>query len=322
MTSKERVIAAVRRQGPDRTPYLRWEKLEVTDIVADWPRKKENLTRRQTKWTDEWGCQWEALDTSRGHIVGYPIVTVDDYADYVFPEPVIPLEALQANRLEFGDRICCGGLGFFFFELLEKLRGFNEFMVDLAGEREALEAFLDRLQAHYIKMVDAYAASGLVDCITTNEDLGLQDRLTISPAMWREVLAPRYRAVYQRAHEHGLLTFQHSCGFVQDIVGDLADAGVDILELQQLGCMDMELVARQARDRLCISAPVDVQTVLPCGDWAKIEAFQRRLFETFDAPAGGFIAQIYCDLPSLQVPPETGDRLETLIQSLRDWRGR
>ena len=131
---------------------------------------------------------------------------------------------------------------------------------------------------------------------------------------------PRYRGVYQRARERGLIVLQHSCGFVQEIIGDLAACGVDILELQQLNCMDMDVVAAQARGRMCITAPVDIQTVLPTGDWAKIEAFQRRLFRTFDQEAGGFIPQIYSDLAALGIPAETGDRMEQLLQSLRDWR--
>ena len=246
MTPKERVLAAVRFQGPDRTPYLRWDKLSVTDFIADWARPTDAPAQGPAKWIDEWGCGWETVDNTRGQVFGHPIRSVEDYARLAIPETPLPLEALRANRREYPDRVCTLSLGFFFFERLEKLREFSEFMMDLVAEREAVESLMDRMQAYYIRLVDACADSGLVDCVAVNEDLGIQDRLTISPTMWREIFMPRYRAVYQRARERGLIVFQHSCGYVQDIIGDLATTGVSILELQQLNCMDMEMVAAQA----------------------------------------------------------------------------
>jgi len=319
MTGRERVLSCVRRTGPDRTPYLRWDDFARTDIVAAWARYAGNPAPIRREWVDEWGCRWETLDTTAGHVAGHPIASAADYAAYRLPEPQLDLAGLRANRAEYPDRACSGGLSFFFFERLEKLREFREAMMDLAAERETLEAFLDRLQAYCIAMVDAYAASGTVDIICVNEDLGLQDRLTISPAMWREVFKPRCQAVYNRAHEHGLLVFQHSCGYVQDIISDLSEIGVDILELQQLNCMDMDAVAA-ARGRMCITAPVDIQAVLPTGDWERIAEFQARLFRVFDRPEGGFIPQIYSDLLSLGVSAELGGQLQKLIFHLCDWR--
>ena len=321
MTPKERVVAAVRFSGPDRTPYLRWDRLDESDFVADWARPAETPTPRPRTWIDEWGCRWDTVDSTSGQVFGHPIQSVADYARFQFPEPTLRLDALRANRREYDDRVCVAAIGHFFFERLEKLREFSEFMMDLAAERDAIEAFLDRMEAYFLRVVDACADSGLVDCIGVNEDLGLQDRLTISPAMWREIFMPRYRAVYQRARQRGLIVFQHSCGYIQDIVADLAEAGVDILEMQQLACMDMDAVAA-ARGRMCISAPVDIQAVLPTGDWERIAAFQERLFRTFDQQAGGYIPQIYSDLAALDIPSELVDRMDEFIQSRRDWRRR
>lgn len=319
MTAIERVRACVERTTPDRTPYLRWDNFEKSDILAAWARPDNKPYQPRSTWTDEWGCGWATVDTTHGQIHTHPIQSADDYAEYRIPAPAIDLPALKANREEYPDRVCTGGTDFFFFERLEKVREFNEAMMDLAADRDRIDPFLDRLQEHYIGRVDLYAESGLVDCLCTNEDLGLQDRLTISPDMWRDVFKPRYKAVYDRAHEHGLLTFQHSCGYVQDIIPDLAEIGVDILELQQLACMDMDAVAQQ-RGNMVITAPVDIQAVLTKGNWQEIEAFQKRLFHTFDTPEGGYIPQLYGDMASLGIPADTVQRLETLIMELSRWR--
>ena len=320
MTAKQRVQAAVRFEGPDRTPYLRWDQLDRSDFVADWARPVSKPVPPRTSWVDAWGCRWDTVDATSGQVLGHPIESVDGYARFELPAQTLDLDALRANRRDYPDSVNTFALGFFFFERLEKLRGFAEFMMDLAAERDAIEAFMDRMQTYWVGLVDACAESGLVDCIAVNEDLGLQDRLTISPAMWRDVFMPRYRAVYQRACERGMMVLQHSCGYIQDIVGDLAEVGVNILEMQQLACMDMDAVAVAAHGRMCISAPVDIQAVLPRGNWDEIAAFQDRLFRTFDRPEGGFIPQIYSDLCALGIAPELIERLDAYIQPRRDWR--
>ena len=319
MTGRERLFRCVHRQGVDRSPFLRWDDFAATDLTAAWARKAENLTAKPRQWTDEWGIHWESCDATRGQPHRHPIEHTEQMATYLIPEVRIDHAGLAANRREYPDRAQSGGLGFFYFELLEKLRGFDGALMDLASEPEAMVAFLDRLQAYYVAMVEAYAATGLVDVIAVNEDLGLQDRLAISPAMWREFFKPRYRAVYDRAHAHGLLVFQHSCGFIQDIIPDLSEIGVDILEMQQLACMDIGAIARE-RGGMCITAPVDIQSILPKGNWSEIEAFQRQLFRVFDLPEGGFLPQLYCDLAALGIPAGTVERLQKLVLELCGWR--
>jgi uroporphyrinogen decarboxylase len=325
MNSRERLLRCVHREEPDRSPYLLWDDFAATDLIAPWARKPKESTAQPQKaagprqWVDEWGCQWESCDATIGQAKGHPVQSAEQLAGYRIPKVTIDLASLAANRREYPDRAQSGGLSFFYYERLVKLMPFDEAMVSLAGEPKATGAFLDRLQEHYLAMVDAYAATGTVDVIAVNEDLGLQDRLAVSPAMWREVFKPRYKAVYDRAHAHGMLVFQHSCGYIQDIIPDLAEIGVDILELHQLACMDIDAVARD-RGRMCITAPVDIQRVLPRGDWAQIEAFQRRLFGAFDLPEGGFMPQLYSDLGALGIPESVGERLQQLMLELRDWR--
>ncbi|MFW6304118.1 MAG: uroporphyrinogen decarboxylase family protein, partial [Candidatus Sumerlaeota bacterium] len=305
--------------GPAKSPYLRWDTFELSDFVAPWARREENMAPVRERWTDEWGCEWATIDTTVGQVVAHPMASAQDYTDFPVPEPEIDAENLEANHREYPDKICTGGTGFFFFERLEKLRGFNNAMMDLVAEREVLDPFLDRVTQYFIEMVDQYARSGLIDCLCINEDLGLQDRLTISPDMWREVFKPRYKAVYDRAHEHGMLVFQHSCGYVQDIIADLAEIGVDILELQQMQCMDMETVARE-RGKMTITAPVDIQAVMPTNDWQRILDFQKRLFRVFDSQSGGYFPQMYSDMDSLKVSPQIVVRLQETILELCHWR--
>ena len=83
--------------------------------------------------------------------------------------------------------------------------------------------------------------------------------------------------------------------------------------------MDMEAVAR-GRGKMTITAPVDIQAVMPTNDWEKIFDFQKRLFRVFDSEAGGYFPQMYSDMDSLKVSPQIVQRLQDTILELCHWR--
>ena len=51
----------------------------------------------------------------------------------------------------------------------------------------------------------------------------------IAPEKWREIWKPRYAKIYKTAHEVGMYTFLHSCGYIVDILDDLIEVGLDVV---------------------------------------------------------------------------------------------
>jgi uroporphyrinogen decarboxylase len=76
------------------------------------------------------------------------------------------------------------------------------------------------------------------------DDWGTQTSLMIAPAMWRKLFAARYRRLCDEAHRYGMHVVFHSCGNVAAIIGDLIDAGVDVLDPVQPEAMDLARVAK------------------------------------------------------------------------------
>jgi uroporphyrinogen decarboxylase len=143
----------------------------------------------------------------------------------------------------------------------------EQFMVDLAADREFAEALLDRVAAIHIAMWDNFlgAVGEYVDIVGTADDLGGQSGLLISPEMYRQIIKPRHAALNAaiRARTRARILY-HSCGAIMPLIEDLIEIGVDILNpIQPLpGLMDPEELSTRYGDRLIFHGGLDVQRLL------------------------------------------------------------
>ena len=140
------------------------------------------------------------------------------------------------------------------------------------------------------------------DGITYCEDLGVQDRPLIGPAMWRDVFRPHYLRLTGAAREHGMRVLMHSCGYNWELIDDLVAAGVDCFQFDQPAAYDMPALAEKLRaHKVALWSPVDIQKVMPTGDRDYIEQEAQRLVDTF---RGELIVKNYPDLHGIGVEPE------------------
>jgi len=121
----------------------------------------------------------------------------------------------------------------------------------------------------------------------TSDDLGHQRQLFISPKMFRQLLLPYYRRIGAFLHTNRMHWWLHSCGNNTEVLGDLAEAGVNVFHPVQKGTMDETAVARQHGGELSFLAGVDVQHVLQEADPEEVRREVRFLIDTFDHPKGG-----------------------------------
>ena len=69
-----------------------------------------------------------------------------------------------------------------------------------------------------------------IDIIKIGDDLGSQDRLMISPRMYRQMLKPLHAELIQFIKEHTKAkVFFHTDGDVFDLIEDFIEIGVDVL---------------------------------------------------------------------------------------------
>jgi uroporphyrinogen decarboxylase len=216
----------------------------------------------------------------------------------------IGARALRAST----DRAILGLTGLKIFEAAQLARGFQRFMEDLAARPALAEALMQRLAdaacADLARYIDAVGNS--IDIIQVGDDLGAQAGPLLSPRMYRRLVKPYQRQMWQFAKQRsGLPLFLHSCGGIYPLIPDLIEAGVDILNPVQISAAGMNparLKREFGRDLVFWGGGADTQRILPEGSPAEVRDHVRRQIDIL-APGGGFVfTQVHNILAN--VPPE------------------
>ena len=252
------------------------------------------------------------------------VTTIDEMKKYR-PEPLSDeyLTRLQAEakRLcEETDYAILGSFGGAFLEGGQGLRGWGNFMMDLAGNRSFAEALLDLMLEHYLRNVELYldAVGDYIQIIQMGGDLGTQNGPQIRPKMYYEVIQPRQKALWGRIHalKPNVAVFLHCCGGIYELIPGIIDAGCDVLNPVQTNAkgMDPARLKREFGDRLCFwGGGSNTQQVLPFGTPEEVYEDTRRNIEIFK-PGGGFV---FCQIHNIQVnvPPEN---IVAMYQAVHD----
>lgn len=310
MTPREVIRANLAREGACRIGMNfsggRWNDMTGAPLgpVPGWE------PRRWTEggveyYDDEWGNVWHRLvGMSRGGEVHTPAIRDwSQAAAYRMPD-IANAERFRHAPEAFaraGDLYRLGGLPGFPFAICRYLRRMDNYLQDLALERANIDRLHGRVTDLLEEMICRWADAG-ADGVFFCEDWGVQNRLLVSPRMWRDVFRPLFSRLCGAARQRGLQVIMHSCGYVWDILDDLADVGVSAMQFDQPALYGLErLAAKLDGLGMALHAPVDIQAVLPTGDRQRIESDARRMVDLF---GGGFIAKDYPDLHGIGVEAE------------------
>ncbi len=193
------------------------------------------------------------------------------------------------------DRAIMIAFGANLFEWGSFLRRMDNFLLDLAGDRPAAEALLDKLVEVHLAGLDRLlpAVRDHVDLIQLGDDLGMENGPFFSPRLFREVFKPRYRIItdHIRKLAPGLSIFLHSCGSIHALLPDLIEAGFQVINPVQIAARDMDparLKKEFGRDVTFWGGGCDTQKILPRGTPQEVRDHVRRNIEIL-APGGGFV---------------------------------
>jgi len=144
------------------------------------------------------------------------------------------------------------------------------------------------------------------------EDLGTQTGTIISPAMFKKWVKPAYAALMQPCKKAGMYIGLHSDGKTLDILEDQIEAGVDVVNPQDL-CNGIDNLAKRIKGKACINLDIDRQDILPYGSPKDVDDLIREEVEKLGAPEGGlmFICGLY--------PPTPMENVEALAAALEKY---
>lgn len=195
---------------------------------------------------------------------------------------------------ETTDAVLVGQFIGHIFQAAQFIRGWEEFMLDLAVNPALAEALMERLCEAHVRAFDRYAqtAGQYVDIIEVCDDLGMQDRLWLSPQSYRKLVKPYHAKLYQHIKANcNALLMMHSDGSLFPVIPDLIEIGVDILNPVQFTAADMELgrLKREFGADLCFwGGGVDTQKTLPFGTPEQVTDEVKRCIDDL-ASGGGFV---------------------------------
>ena len=198
----------------------------------------------------------------------------------------------------------CAGL----LEMAIRLRGMEEFLIDLLIDKRNAGHILDRI----LKVKMDYwetALAGLadvVDVIAEGDDFGTQVSSLISAATFREMIKPRQAELiaHMRRRAPGCAVFFHSCGSVRELLPDFIEMGIEILNpvhITAAGMAPVDLKREFGRDLVFWGGGVDTQGILPGGTPAQVRDHVRCNIEAL-APGGGFVFNTVHNIQA-DVPP-------------------
>jgi len=123
---------------------------------------------------------------------------------------------------------------------------------------------LDSLQRIRLEQAKLLCEAG-VDVVYDGDDVGMQRGMMISPKLWRHLLKPYYKELVDLCHRYSVFFNFHSDGWIEPIIPDLVEIGIDILNPIQPECMDPIKLKQIYGDKLCFDGTIGVQSTLPFG---------------------------------------------------------
>jgi len=365
MTPRERVLAAIHHEEPDRVPIVIGASnatgMKVTPYrgllrelglhgeeryIYDWPElgtvdvdepllqrlhgdvrgvfdafpaatRERNRTRPpHSPFIDDWGSGQVEVEDGTWYPGVHPMAeatTLDDIERYPWPDMDDPSRVAhvreRAATLAAANEYAIMATPWllFPFERAFAMQGLETFLMNLALDPDFAEALLRRiaescktLMGHFLAALD-----GNVDIIKIGDDLGTEQSLLMSPAMYRRILKPIHAdyIAFIRARTDAKVFF-HTDGDVFDLLDDLVEIGVDILNPVQSGSGklgDLATVKRRYGDRLAFCGAIDTQRILPMGSPAEVRDEVRRVIGVL-GPGGGYLLAAVHTIMN-EVPP-------------------
>ncbi len=314
---KSETINFVRDHVEPPEELLERFKIDTRYVRLKPPKNFKVKIDPDNSYLDEWGTRWKKLPTSLyWDPVEFPLkeATLEGLEKYSWPDPDDPgrTEGLRERAKMMHDRTSYAivadmpTLGIFEMAWV-CLTGPERFMTDMILNKPFANALLEKVCKLHMRLYENYldAVGDYIDVIVVSDDLGGMQGLLISPDLYREMVKPFQKKLWQfiKSKTDAAL-FLHSCGSIFKLIPDLIDVGVDIISPVQVSAKDMDTqrLKREFGDKLTFWGGIDTHWVLPFGSPEDVEGEVKRRISDL-APGGGFVLTAVHNIQA-GVPPE------------------
>jgi len=314
MTPRQRWLAVLNRQRPDRLPTDYWATSELDDrLKADlgcaddeslWGKLGiDHMRGAGPRCTlahhphdpkaNIWGIRYRNVNYGTGsynEAAHHPLAkatTLEEVHAYRWPTPDDYDYAPVGEALATDDSYRAIKAGAYEpFLLYCALRGMEQAFEDMAVNQEILQGILghvfDFYYEHNRRIFEAGA--GKIDVTYVAEDLGGQTGPLFSLDYYRRFLVPNQKKMADLARSFGVHVFYHTDGSARCFLNDLVETvGIDVLNPIQWRCPGMEIdgLVRDWGDRIAFHGAIDNQQTIPFGTPQDVAAEVRNCADLF-----------------------------------------
>ena len=294
-----------------------------TDVRGVFDREPASVMRANAErpphadYINSWGSGAREVRPGEWFPMVCPLAdatTIAEIDDYPWPDMDDPSRvahvAAEAEALAADARFAIMATPWLLFPLERAfaMQGMDTFLMNMALYPDFAEALLWKIQGLCKQLMGHFLAAlgPNVDIIKIGDDLGTQESLLMSPAMYRSILRPIHADYigFIKARTSAAVMF-HTDGDVFPLVDDFVDMGVDILNPIQTSAGRMANLAELKKrwgDRLTFCGGIDTHRILPSGTPDDVAAEVRRVADILSPGGGYMVSSVHTVMDD--VPPE------------------
>lgn len=140
-----------------------------------------------------------------------------------------------------------------------------------------------------LEMIKRLAESG-VDVAFYYDDLGMKGRSIFSIQDLQKFIIPYYKKIYQECKKHSMFIIQHSCGYIDEILPYMVDAGLDCIQaLEPTAGVNLGHLKDTLGDKVSFMGGIDSSRILNFGTAKEIEEHVKNCIVTAGQGGGYFV---------------------------------
>lgn len=262
-------------------------------LIAKMPNGGMCFDQQYFPYKEDYPENYNDLDKEMGKVIWSAMVHSpwDHSNEKYFWETLRERCLVLKNSTDRALMITCGCN---FFEWGTFLRRMENYLTDIYEEPEQVLALNDQLLERHLKNLENTCKylDGIVDIVRFGDDLGMNNNMFMSLEKYHTLFKPYHTKINEYVHKHSSMkTFLHSCGSIFPVIGDLAEAGFDILNPVQTSAANMDpakLKQEYGKDITFWGGGCNTRKILNMGTEKEVYDYCRRMIDIFFQD-GGFV---------------------------------
>lgn len=265
MTERENALRIINRTGdPEWVPWV----FDCYDVIVPSDCIRERPPFSEGNGYDWHGCYWVFDPLTLGYtpVPGRePVKDITKWREQVkFPDLDVidwaPAKA-AADNLDRENKLSYMLWESGPWERLHALIGFENALVSLYTEPEAVLELMEAITQFKLRVVEKIAEYYKPDIVAVFDDLGHQNAAFMSNDMFKKFIQPFDKRVGDALTAKGIIYCHHSCGKIDPLMGDIIDMGPKMILGLFAPYNDAEMVAEKYSDRIVIDGGLNNQMI-------------------------------------------------------------